>query len=154
MPPPASSKRWCGCAATTWPPRPPPATSSGRCWGALARFKDPLVPAGVPDRAGGRHRLPDPQADAQAAATPVTRASGKTTTVRFRMATNRNAGQALHIFADNPRHGSPWAAKLDADARARGKRHPQAIRILGRAWLRVIWARQTPRPTTTRCLTT
>jgi transposase len=80
------------------------------------------------------------QAAAEAGATPVTRASGKTTTVRFRMAANRNARQALHVFADNSRHGSPWAAKLYADARARGKRHPQAIRILGRAWLRVIWA--------------
>jgi transposase len=80
------------------------------------------------------------QAAAEAGATPVTRASGKTSTVRFRMAANRNARQALHVFADNARHGSPWAAKLYADARARGKRHPQAIRILGRAWLRVIWA--------------
>jgi hypothetical protein len=56
------------------------------------------------------------------------------------MAANRNARQALHVFAGNARHGSPWAAKLYADARARGKRHPQAVRILGRAWLRVIWA--------------
>jgi transposase len=80
------------------------------------------------------------QAAAEAGATPVTRTSGKTSSVRFRMAANRNARQALHVFADNARHGSPWAAKLYADARARGKRHPQAIRILGRAWLRVIWA--------------
>jgi transposase len=80
------------------------------------------------------------QAAAEAGATPVTRTSGKTSSVRFRMAANRNARQALHVFADNARHGSPWAAKLYADARTRGKRHPQAIRILGRAWLRVIWA--------------
>jgi transposase len=80
------------------------------------------------------------QAAAEAGATPVTRTSGKTSSVRFRMAANRNARQALHVFADNARHGSPWAAKLYADARARGKRHPQAVRILGRAWLRVIWA--------------
>lgn len=33
MPPPASCKHWSGSAPTTWPPRPPPATSSGRCWG-------------------------------------------------------------------------------------------------------------------------
>jgi transposase len=80
------------------------------------------------------------QAAAEAGATPVTRTSGKTSSVRFRMAANRNARQALHVFADNARHGSPWAATLYADARARGKRHPQAVRILGRAWLRVIWA--------------
>jgi transposase len=79
-------------------------------------------------------------AAAEAGATPVTRTSGKTSSVRFRLAANRSARQALHVFADNARHGSPWAAKLYADARARGKRHPQAIRILARAWLRVIWA--------------
>lgn len=43
-------------------------------------------------------------------------------------------------FADNRRHSSPWAAQLYAQARARGKRHPHAIRILARAWMRVIWA--------------
>ncbi len=77
---------------------------------------------------------------AEAGATPVTRASGKTSSVHFRLAANHRARQALHVFADNARHSSPWAAKLYADARARGKRHPQAVRVLGRAWLRVIWA--------------
>jgi hypothetical protein len=33
-----------------------------------------------------------------------------------------------------------WAAKLYADARGRGKRHPHATRIVARAWLRIIWA--------------
>jgi transposase len=77
---------------------------------------------------------------AECGAAPVTRASGKTRTVSFRWAANRHARTALHAFADNSRHGSPWAAKLYADARRRGKRHPHAIRILARAWLRVIWA--------------
>jgi transposase len=79
-------------------------------------------------------------AAAHAGAAPVTRASGKTSSVHFRLAANHRARQALHTFADNARHGSPWAGKLYADARARGKRHPQAVRVLGRAWLRVIWA--------------
>jgi transposase len=79
-------------------------------------------------------------AAAQAGAVPVTRASGKTSSVHFRLAANHRARQALHIFADNARHSSPWGAKLYADARGRGKRHPQAVRILGRAWLRVMWA--------------
>jgi transposase len=79
-------------------------------------------------------------AAAEAGATPVTRASGKSSSVHFRLAANHRARQALHIFADNARHSSPWAAALYANARARGKRHPQAVRVLGRAWLRVIWA--------------
>ncbi|WP_293059431.1 hypothetical protein [Mycobacterium sp.] len=35
---------------------------------------------------------------------------------------------------------SRWAATLYAAARARGKRNPHAIRILARAWIRIIWA--------------
>jgi transposase len=77
---------------------------------------------------------------AEAGAAPVTKASGKGRAVQFRWAANTRARDALQIFADNSRHASPWAARLYADARARGKRHPHAVRILMRAWLRVMWA--------------
>jgi hypothetical protein len=78
---------------------------------------------------------------AEVGAVPVTRASGKGTPgVSFRWAVKTRARQALMTFADNSRHNSPWAAQLYAQARARGKRHPHAIRILARAWMRVIWA--------------
>lgn len=77
---------------------------------------------------------------AEVGATPVTKESGKGRAVVFRWSANTQARKALATFADNSRRGSPWAAKLYADARARGKRHPHAIRILMRAWLRVIWA--------------
>lgn len=77
---------------------------------------------------------------AEVGATPVTKESGKGRAVNFRWAVNTRARKALFTFADNSRHASPWAAKLYNDARARGKRHPHAIRILMRAWMRVIWA--------------
>lgn len=77
---------------------------------------------------------------AEAGVVPVTRASGKSRSVTFRFATNRRARLALTVFADNSRHGSDWAAKIYNDARARKKRHPHAVRILARAWLRVMWA--------------
>jgi hypothetical protein len=80
------------------------------------------------------------QAAAECGAAPVTRASGKTTGVYFRWAANRRARKALTAFAHNARMQSPWAARLYADARARGKRNPHATRIVARAWLRVIWA--------------
>ncbi|WP_432199072.1 IS110 family transposase [Streptomyces sp. bgisy027] len=76
---------------------------------------------------------------AEAGVVPVTRAWGKSRMVTFRFATNRRARVALTVFADNSRHGSDWAAKIYNDARAR-KRHPHAVRILARAWLRVMWA--------------
>jgi transposase len=74
-----------------------------------------------------------------AGATPVTRQSGKHAAVSFRWACNKSFRKAITTFADNSRHASPWAAKVYADALARGCDHPHAIRILARAWIRVIW---------------
>jgi len=79
-------------------------------------------------------------AAAQCGACPVTKASGQSRGVHFRWAANNHARQALQMFADNSRHASPWAARLYAKHIAAGKRHPHAIRILMRAWLRVIWS--------------
>jgi transposase len=80
------------------------------------------------------------QAATECGAAPVTRASGKTSGVYFRWAANTRARKAITSFAHNARLRDSWAAKLYADARARGKRHPHATRIVARAWLRIIWA--------------
>ncbi|HVW45359.1 MAG TPA: IS110 family transposase [Amycolatopsis sp.] len=80
------------------------------------------------------------QLAAETGAAPVTKESGKHRSVNFRYAVNRRARQALTTWADNSRHSSDWAATIYDDARARGKRHPHAVRILARAWLRIIWA--------------
>jgi hypothetical protein len=42
-------------------------------------------------------------------------------------------------FANGSRAVDPWAAEVDRRAVARGCWHPHAIRILARAWIRVIW---------------
>jgi transposase len=78
-------------------------------------------------------------AAALAGVTPVTKESGKHRAVHFRWACNKRFRKAITIFADNSRHASPWAAHIYAQARASGKDHPHAIRILARAWIRVIW---------------
>ncbi len=70
---------------------------------------------------------------------PVTRASGKHHAVSFRWACNKRLRVAITTFADNSRHASPWAADIYRRAIASGKDHPHAIRILARAWVRVIW---------------
>src|SRR6516165_11917725 len=76
---------------------------------------------------------------ALAGVTPVTRQSGKHRGVEFRWACNKRFRRAVTTFADNSRHASPWAAQIYAEARAAGKDHPHATRILARAWIRVIW---------------
>ncbi len=76
---------------------------------------------------------------AEAGVAPVTHASGKSRGVTFRWACNKRLRNALTTFADNSRHTSPWAAHVYAKARARGCDHPHAVRILARAWVRVLW---------------
>lgn len=91
---------------------------------------------------------------AEIGAVPVTKASGKGRAVTFRWAGNTRARDALGIFADNSRHSSPWAAERYAEARRRGKRHPHAVRILMRSWVRVMWVcwhSDTPYDPSPRC---
>lgn len=76
---------------------------------------------------------------AEAGVAPVTYASGKTKSVTFRWACNHRLRKALTCLADNSRHASDWAAAVYSRAKTRGCDHPHAIRILARAWLRVIW---------------
>lgn len=76
---------------------------------------------------------------ALAGITPVTKASGKQRGVSFRWACNKRLRLAITTFAANSRFSSPWAADIYNRARASGKDHPHATRILARAWIRVIW---------------
>jgi transposase len=76
---------------------------------------------------------------AEAGVAPVTKASGKSRAVTFRWACNKRLRLAITCFADNSRHTSAWAAGVYQRARARGCDHPHAIRVLARAWIRVLW---------------
>ncbi len=76
---------------------------------------------------------------AEAGVCPVTFASGKRRGVAFRWACNRRLRSALTTWAGNSRHKSTWARRIYDKARARGADHPHAVRILARAWCRVLW---------------
>lgn len=87
-----------------------------------------------------RERFPtDAQLAAEAGVAPLTYQSGKHRSVTFRWACNHRLRRAITCFADNSRHASQWAASVYGAARARGCDHPHAIRILARAWVRVLW---------------
>jgi transposase len=79
------------------------------------------------------------QLSAEAGACPVTYQSGKSRSVCFRWACNHRLRTAITIWVDNTRRCCPWAAAVYQRARARGARHPHAVRILARAWIRVLW---------------
>jgi transposase len=84
---------------------------------------------------------------AEAGVAPVTYESGKSKAVIFRWACNHRLRAAITCLADNSRHANAWAAHVYANAKARGCDHPHAVRILARAWLRVIWRVWTDRKT-------
>jgi transposase len=87
-----------------------------------------------------RGRFPtDDALAALAGCAPSTRRSGKLHAVTFRYVCDKKLRDAIINFADDSRHASPWAADIYARARARNCRHPHAVRILARAWIRIIW---------------
>ncbi|MEX2239055.1 MAG: IS110 family transposase [Burkholderiales bacterium] len=76
---------------------------------------------------------------ADAGMSPVAVESGKRKVACFRHACDKRLRDAVATLADTTRHHHPWARGVYQAARARGHDHPHAIRILGRAWLRVLW---------------
>jgi len=77
--------------------------------------------------------------EAIAGQAPVAVQSGKKKVACFRWACNKTLRSAVSVLADSSRKHNPWANDIYERARARGHDHPHALRILGRAWLRVIW---------------
>jgi transposase len=77
--------------------------------------------------------------EAIAGQAPVAVESGKKKIACFRWACNKTLRSAVGVLADSSRKHNPWANDIYQRARARGHDHPHALRILGRAWLRVIW---------------
>jgi transposase len=110
----------------------------------LPLFKDPksVVTAArlVAEIGDDRCRYPTREAlAADAGMAPVARESGKRKVASFRWACDKRLRDAVACLANSTRHTNPWARGVYLDARARGLEHPHAIRVLGRAWLRVLW---------------
>lgn len=64
---------------------------------------------------------------------------GKRKVASFRRACDKRLRDAVSTLADATRHHNPWAKDVYGRAISRGHDHPHAIRVLGRAWVRVIW---------------
>lgn len=110
----------------------------------LGFFRDPksvVTAAGLLAEIGdNRARYPSYAAlAADGGQAPVAVESGKQRAAAFRWACDKRLRRHLCVLADSTRHWHPWAGDVYARARARGADHPHAIRILGRAWCRVLW---------------
>jgi transposase len=87
-----------------------------------------------------RERYPTEAAlAADAGQSPVAVESGKRRAAVFRRACDKRLRGAIATLANSTRQWHPWAEDIYRRARERGADHPHAIRILGRAWVRVLW---------------
>jgi len=107
-------------------------------------FRDPksvVTAAGLLAEIGDvRTRYTNPDAlAADGGVCPVAIESGRQRAAGFRWAADKRLRVALTTLADASHHHNPWAADLYTRARARGKDHTHACRILARAWCTVIW---------------
>jgi transposase len=107
-------------------------------------FRDPksvICAAGLLAEIGdNRARYPTSEIlAADAGQAPVAIESGKRRTAVFRWACDKRLRNHVGVLADSTRHWHPWAHDVYQRARNRGCDHPHAIRILGRAWTRILW---------------
>lgn len=87
-----------------------------------------------------RERYPTEAAlAADAGVSPVAVESGKRRVAVFRRACDKRLRGAVATLANSTRQWHPWAEDIYRRARERGADHPHALRILGRAWVRVLW---------------
>jgi transposase len=110
----------------------------------LSFFRDPksvVCAAGLLAEIGdNRTRYPTNEIlAADGGQAPVAIESGKRRTATFRWACDKRLRNHIGVLADSTRHWHPWAHNVYTRARDRGCDHPHAIRILGRAWTRVLW---------------
>jgi len=110
----------------------------------LSLFRDPkssITAAGLLAEIGdNRARYPtNDSLAADAGQAPVTIQSGKRNNATFRWACDKRLRKHMSVLADSTRHWHPWARDVYQRARARGCDHPHALRILGRAWTRILW---------------
>jgi transposase len=110
----------------------------------LPLFKDPksviTVARLIAEIGDDRGRYPTSEVlAADAGMAPVARESGKRKIAGFRWACDKRLRDAVACLANSTRHTHPWAQSVYLNARSRGLHHTHAIRVLGRAWLRVLW---------------
>ena len=120
----------------------------GELYHSLPGAGDTLAARMVGELGDNRDRYQDPSiAQCEAGTAPVTRTSANTRTVHFRRACIHPLRDTLWQFAFSSMRHCPWARAYYEHARKRGKKHAEAVRMLGNVWLRIIIAlRRTSRP--------
>ncbi len=113
----------------------------GELYLSLPGAGDLLAARMVGELGDNRDRYRDPAiAQCAAGTAPVTRASGTSRIVHIRRACIHPLRETMWHFAFCSIIHCAWAKAYYRRARARGKKHAEAVRILGNVWLRIIVA--------------
>ncbi len=113
----------------------------GELYHSLPGAGDFLAARMVGELGDNRDRYRDASvAQCEAGTAPVTRASGTTRTVHVRRACIHPLRETMWQFAFASMRHCEWANTYYARARLRGKKHAEAVRMLGNVWLRIIIA--------------
>ncbi len=113
----------------------------GELYLSLPGAADVLAARMVGELGDNLDRYRDPNvAQCEAGTAPVTRQSGTTRTVHFRRACIHPLRETLWQFAFASLPHCAWARAYYNQARKRGKKHAEAIRMLGNVWLRIVIA--------------
>ena len=70
---------------------------------------------------------------------PVSYQSGQIHKVRLRFHCNKALRRTVHLWANESRQSSAWAAVYYEQLRERGQSHARALRCLGQRWLKILW---------------
>jgi transposase len=109
-------------------------------FGNLPGAQQKLGPRLLAELGSNREVFPDPDSlMCVAGVSPVTRKSGKSRWVHVRWACNRVLRATVHLWADESRRTCPWAQAYYAAKRAKGHSHANALRCLGKRWLKILW---------------
>ncbi len=113
----------------------------GELYHSLPGAGDSLAARMVGELGDNRDRYREASiAQCEAGTAPVTRASGTSRTVHVRRACIHPLRDTLWQFAFASLRRCEWANTYYLRARMRGKKHAEAVRMLGNVWLRIIIA--------------
>jgi transposase len=109
-------------------------------FGSLPGVGPKLGPRLASEVGSDRSRFQSPQSlQCMAGTAPVTRQSGQSRWVRFRLACNKHLRAAVHLWAGLSTEKCAWADTYYRRKREQGMTHDSALRCLGQRWLKILW---------------
>jgi transposase len=109
-------------------------------FGSLPGAGEKIGPRLLGELGAQREVFPDAQSlQCYAGASPVRIQSGQIDKARIRWACNAALRATVHLWADLSRKRNPWAQAYYQGKRAEGQSHANALRCLGKQWLKILW---------------